>query len=151
MRAILKPFGSLKLTVDSKEVEYRMIPMKTKGEVTGYSVDFRGKIVLTIPPSTSDTVVTCTVESEGDDAMKGGPNTGQDLAASTFDLGDYRLSIGTVGDLDDRKYEYPSDGLRVILKPSASEREIAFCVATKQLHGNVDSVDTWLAADVVVR
>lgn len=148
MRTILEPFGSLKLTVDAQEMDYEMIPLE-KVDGTRYSLDFRGKVVLTIPPSEADIIVTCTVESEGGEAMKGGANTGQDLAAATFTLGDYRMSIGTLGDLDDRFYEYPNDGLKVTMKPCAQAREIAFCVAAKRLYGNQDSVETWLAVDLI--
>ena len=149
MRTVLKPFGSLKLTVDANEVDYTMIPLTTTGAATGYSVDFRGKILLALPPSLSDTAVTCTIENDHD--LQGGSDTGEDLSAVTFDLHDHRLTIGTAGDLPDRTFIYMKNGLRVVLTPCAQMREISFCVAEKKLEGQAASVDTWLAADEKMR
>ena len=151
MRTVLKPFGSLKLTVNAKEVEYAIIPLKTTGEATGYSVDFRGKILLALPPSLSDTAVTCTIENETHHDLQGGSDTGEDLSAITFDWNDHRLTIGTVGDLPDRTSIYMKNGLKVILRPCAQMREISFCVAEKKLNGQAACVDTWLAADIKMR
>ena len=148
MRTVLEPFGGVCVTIDSKEVEYAMIPLETAGEATGYAVDFRGKMVLPLPASNADVVVTCTLENESQPVFEGGSDTGENLSAVTFDFSDHRLTIGTIGDLPDRDYDYLRNGLRVVMKPCARAREITFCIAEKRLHGDADSADTWLAVDI---
>lgn len=147
MRTVLEPFGCLNLTVNGVKVDYTIIPMKTTGEAPRYAVDFRGSIGLPLPATKTDVIVTCTLENNRHPVLDGGIDTGENLAAVTFNLNGHRVTMGTPGDLPDREYAPLSNGLSVVLKPCERAREITFCIAEKRLD-DAESIDTWLAVDI---
>ena len=139
------PFGSIQLLVNGCPQKY--IEEQLFTETKSFSVDSRIKISTELPPSSEAISVYC--------FLKGGQITGKNiqtdegLAAISFDIKGYRITIGTTGDIWENKYFYLDDGINVIFPASLEKRKISFCIAKKKIKAEkIDDDSTWLAVDI---
>ena len=131
----------------NKEI-YKYEPILLNAKFRHFTVDGRFKIEIDLA---SISERPCTIECKliSDKNLKGGIESGEDLALLSFDDDKKRVSIGTIDELEGTECEYLDNGLQVIVHESCIADKILFGVGWMDLRNRDETDDnhTWFAAD----
>jgi len=136
--------GTVRIYVDGRVQPFKAVPLPLRSRC--FSVDMRWLLRVKAPEN-RPCHIACLLELEQGLKQESFVETGERLALISFVSEGRKLSLSTIGDVPQRKYLYPENGLEVILNDEAEE-EVYFVAAGKMMLQGEDGIETWLAADV---
>ncbi len=140
------PMGNVKITIDGVNFDYvaEPLPKRTKW----FEVDGRYRVRVPVPVSEDRSKINCFLDFPESKDITGGADSGQDLALVSFDMEDTKVSIGTIGDLFQFRYDYMANGISVSIPTSYGKDHVYFAIAwLKMIDKERQDIYTWFAAD----
>lgn len=133
---------------DPTPFEVRNLPCCTKR----FRVNGRVRLSCSIPEIVNEKGTSIKCQIRFHDGIYAPPceETGEELALVSYYWDNYKLSIGTLGDRKDTRYNYTNDGLEMITTSSPSH--VAFYIAWIEWNGDKQErerqdIFPWFAAD----
>lgn len=140
---ITTPIGKISITLNGEPVNYVFSHLEKSRR--NFNVDGRFKIELETRES-GEKIVECILDI-GEEEIQGYSESGEELELISFQQGNTKLSIGTIGDISGIKYEYESDRLRLKIDEKVVIDKIVFYIAWIMMCTEMNDIHTWFAAD----
>lgn len=135
--------GELEVQINNISTPYKIIALDNKGRC--FNVDKRYKIICDLPTRKRYTKIECKIKLTKTSDIYVSPETGEELALISFDWDNYKLCIGTLGDMTAIDYKYTTDSITVLGK--YPHNQIIFYVAWLKTNSEEDGNNAWFAAD----
>ena len=138
------PLGPVEILADGRPVPYRCtaLPLQTRQ----FQVEGRWRLDCLLPGTAAPVEVVCRIAADPTLSVSCGPETDEALALLSFIWNNYKLSIGTEGDLPGVTYHYEERGLRLrfLTGPGVVSFYLAWLPMTDPVR---QELYPWLAAD----
>lgn len=138
------PLGPVEILADGRPVPYRCtaLPLQTRQ----FQVEGRWRLDCLLPGTAAPAEVVCRIAADPTLSVSCGPETDEALALLSFTWNNYKLSIGTEGDLPGVTYHYEERGLRLrfLTGPGGVSFYLAWLPMTDPVR---QEIYPWLAAD----
>lgn len=138
------PLGPVEILADGRPVPYRCtaLPLQTRQ----FQVEGRWRLDCLLPGTAAPVEVVCRIAADPTLSVSCGPETDEALALLSFTWNNYKLSIGTEGDLPGVTYHYEERGLRLrfLTGPGGVSFYLAWLPMTDPVR---QELYPWLAAD----
>lgn len=138
------PLGPVEILADGRLVPYRCtaLPLQTRQ----FQVEGRWRLDCLLPGTSAPVEVVCRIAADPTLSVSCGPETDEALALLSFTWNNYKLSIGTEGDLPGVTYHYEERGLRLrfLTGPGGVSFYLAWLPMTDPVR---QELYPWLAAD----
>lgn len=137
--------GKIEILINGRGVKYDCIELNNQGYC--FTVEKRFKLVCDIPKEYENNIdIRCVIKLKDDILVESGSETGENLALLSFYWDNYKLSIGTKGDLKGVKYIYEKNALRLVTAENLGK--IIFYIAwIDKSKPEQEDICTWFAAD----
>ena len=139
---IITGFGNVRVKIDGKDYLYDQV--RLKGKSKKYVVDALYRFVLPI----SGREIELFIDGTDSGDIEKDIETGEQLALISFIKDDYKVSLGTEGDITGIEYIYTSRGMILRIREGCLQKTLKVHVAclTDDDHEKRD-IYCWLAAD----
>jgi len=139
------PLGKIEVYVNRAQIDYTVVELPSCARY--FYVDKRVKLICDIPYSEKQrSFVKCSLALNENMDVDCGADTGENLALIDFEWDNFKLCIGTLGDIPGVRYYYQDNSLALEALPQT--RQVVFYVAwIKMKDCEKESIYPWLAAD----
>lgn len=137
--------GNIVVRINNEEVNIESLELPPKGR--NFHVDGRYKLVCTLPEKIDTPhYIECFLENDGNMKFNSCIETGENLALISFYKENYKLSLGTQGDVEGLIYNYLDNGIQIV--DNIGLKKVSFFVAwVEMLDEEREDIFTWFAAD----
>lgn len=139
-------FGKLVILLNGEAVDYKATSLKNSGK--NYNVDGRFKIEVETK-IVGEKIIECVLDTDTD-VLQGYSESGEELEMISFLIGDYKVSIGTEGDISGYRYECKTNRLSITTNEMLFSNKIIFYVAWVDDYEESKDLYTWFAADPTI-
>ena len=143
---LVTPYGKIKLLFDGREVDYSCNPAVSS---RCPEVDGCYRILFEYVPDGNAHELSCLLDMEHE---KADPETGENLEAVSFYIGEGKLTLGTEGDFcQDSPYDFSGDllkkGIEIHILEATQRRMFVFGVCWMESCSEENDTQTWFGAD----